>query len=179
MCIRDSISIDWSKSDIQQIIDSGDERREDVLNTYLNEPTATKRYLSAQVFGSILDHDVHDQLNNILISDPSEDCRQIAAFALGQSAKSEISRDMLVAAFAYQDSVNINNETRMRILEAVGKVGDEKMLGFIAEQSTYLKTHDYLLLGQARSLYQFGLRGMIDPKAVSYTHLTLPTIYSV
>ena len=71
---------------------------------------------------------------------------------------------MLVAAFAYQDTVDINNETRMRILEAVGKVGDEKMLGFIAEQSTYLKTHDYLLLGQARSLYQFGLRGMIDPK---------------
>ena len=98
-----NITIDWSKSDIQQIIDSGDERREDVLNTYLNEPNATKRYLSAQVFGSILDHDVHDQLNNILTSDPSEDCRQIAAFALGQSAKPAISRDMLVAAFAYQD----------------------------------------------------------------------------
>ena len=74
-----NISIDWSKSDIQQIIDSGDERREDVLNTYLNEPNATKRYLSAQVYGSILDHDAHDQLNNILTSDPSEDCRQIAA----------------------------------------------------------------------------------------------------
>ncbi len=159
-----SINIDWSKSDIQQIIDSGDERREDVLNTYLNEPDATKRYLSAQVYGSILDHDAHDQLNNILTRDPSEDCRQVAAFALGQSAKPEISREILVTAFAYQDTVDINNESRMRILEAVGKVGDEKMLDFIAEQSTYLKTHDYLLLGQARSLYQFGLRGMIDPK---------------
>ena len=162
--VNTSIDIDWSKADIQQILDAGDERREDVLRTYLAEPNATKRYLSSQVYGSILDHDVHDELNNILTTDPSEACRQNAAFALGQSAKPDISRDMLVAAFAFQDSVDINNESRMRILEAVGKVGDEKMLGFIAEQSTYLKIHDYLLLGQAKSLYQFGLRGMTDPK---------------
>ena len=162
--VNTSIDIDWSKEDIQQIIDAGDERREDVLSTYLAEPDATKRYLSTQVYGSILDHNVHDQLNNILTTDPSEACRQNAAFALGQSTQPEVSRDMLVAAFGYQDSVDINNESRMRILEAVGKVGDEKMLRFIADQSTYLKTHDYLLLGQAKSLYHFGLRGMTDPK---------------
>ena len=66
--VNTSIDIDWSKEDIQQIIDAGDERREDVLSTYLAEPDATKRYLSTQVYGSILDHNVHDQLNNIPVS---------------------------------------------------------------------------------------------------------------
>ena len=155
--------VDWSIAECQEIINAGDQRRVDILESYLTEPDVTKRYLAAQMLSSIPNHEVLEPLYNILISDNSKKCRVKAAFALGQSGQEE-AKTFLVNAFAYQDSLEVNDDVRMTILEAVGKVGDYTSLNQIAEQSTYLDSHNKLLLGQARALYQFGLRGMTVDK---------------
>ncbi len=152
--------VDWSNEELSQIVNIADERRVDVLQTYLSEPDVSKRFIATQAFGSIKDEGVLDNLYNVLISDPSEECRTNAAFALGQSGSPQAG-SLLVQSFRFQDSLQVNNEVRKAILEGVGKVGDEQTLQFIADQSTYQKSHNHLLLGQARAIYQFGLRGMI------------------
>ena len=151
--------VDWSLEGLQEIINIADERRVEVLKTYLSEPDVSKRFVATQAFGSIKDESVLDDLYDILVSDPSSKCRENAAFALGQSGQPKAG-ELLVKSFRFQDSVQVNNPVRKAILEGVGKVGNEQALNFIADQSTYLKSHDQLLLGQARALYQFGLRGM-------------------
>jgi cyclophilin family peptidyl-prolyl cis-trans isomerase len=50
------------------------------------------------------------------------------------------------------------------ILESVGKCGTKKELEFISSISSYGVTDTLLLLGQAQSLYRFGLRGMTSAK---------------
>jgi len=152
--------VDWSNADLQQIMNIADERRVDVLKTYLSEPDVNNRFIATQTLGSIKEHGVLEGLYDILISDASPECRTNAAFALGQSGDVQAG-PLLVQSFRFQDSLQVNNEVRKAILEAVGKVGDEQSLKFIAEQSTYLQSHNYLLLGQAYAIYQFGLRGMI------------------
>lgn len=113
-----------------------------------------------------------------LLKDESLLVRKNAAFSMGQiggvSSESE-----LLAAFIRKDStVNLNNEFNAAVLESIGKVGGEDNLKNIATVSTYSIEDDQLLLGQARSIYQYALRDIYD-KAGSDKMLELLTDINV
>jgi len=52
-------------------------------------------------------------------------------------------------------------------LEAIGKCGSEQMLNAMSTVSTYIKTDTTLLLGQARGIYRYALRGITSPAGTS------------
>ncbi len=154
------VEIDITDETAQQLYNLKDERKTDMLIEFLDSANPNYRYIATDAFGSVRDEAALQPLQNLLISDPVEEVRAAAAYAIGQIGASQ-STDDLVAAFAYQDTVTMNNTVRMQILEAVGKVGNHKHLKQIATVSTYTSQDDLLLLGQARAIYRFGLRGIV------------------
>lgn len=158
------IDLDYNNEKYQKILNNKDERRGDLLMDYFSSPFVTERFLAAEAFSSIKGEIGIDPLLNLLNTDPSEEVRFQAAYALGQIGDSATEAP-LVNSFANQDSTNQNNKVRMAILEAIGKLGSLPNLENIATVSTYTAGDNYLLLGQARAIYRFGLRGITSPKA--------------
>ena len=56
---------------------------------------------------------------------------------------------------------------RSAILEALGKCGDQSILDFIGSVSSFTNDTDHLLLGQARAIYRYGLRGIYSEAATT------------
>lgn len=158
------VSLDYSDESQQRILNLQDERRTDLLMDYFDSPYPTERYLVASAMASIQDSTAVDKLLQLLTDDPNEEVRQKAAYALGQIGD-EASAGALIAAFARQDSSNVNSPVRAAILEAVGKCGSARSLDDIATVSTYGVNDDQLLLGQTRAIYRYGLRGITSEKS--------------
>ena len=75
-----------------------------------------------------------------------------------------------------EDGLTIVSKMQKLMRDNLQKVGDVLISGGVDNMEKY-----QYMLGQART-YQLMLQeisNLLDNKAVSYTHLTLPTIYSV
>ncbi len=159
---EESIRLDWSRADIQQLYRWRDEGRTDSLLTYLTHSDVTLRYLAALGFASLRDSSAVEPLVPLL-NDPSEEVRIAAAFALGQIG-SPRAEQPLIEAFRQDDSLSQHQRFNAAILEAVGKCGGMQSLAHIATVSTYEPTDTILLQGQCRALYRYALRGMVHPE---------------
>ncbi len=146
----------------QNIIDHQDKAQSDSLYTYFEHSNPGYRYASAMAFASVRDTNALAQLNPLL-QDNNEDVRCAAAYAIGQIGhKSGVA--LLINNFERTDSLKEWTRYNQTVLEAVGKCGTKKELEFISAISSYGVADTLLLLGQAQSLYRFGLRGLTNTK---------------
>lgn len=153
------IDIDYSEEEHRDVRSLQDQRAVSELLPFLEDTDATIRYLAANALGSVQDSAATQSLLDILRTDESSEIRYQAAYALGQ-LKQPSSEGMLIESFQVQDTTIINTPLRASILEAVGKCGTLKSLNLLSSVSTYRDEDNWLLLGQARAIYRFGLRGI-------------------
>lgn len=156
------IVVDFSEENQKAITDAKDHRNVGLIYQFLNSEVATERYLACEASASIQSDSLGTALVDILNSDPSNEIRTMAAYAIGQQYDENLLPD-LISAFGQQDTSVYNSPVRGAILEAIGKCGDEKTLELISSVSTYTPKDNHLLLGQARSIYRFARRGLYSP----------------
>lgn len=154
-----SIKLDYSKKELQQLMDFKDKRQTDSLSTYLDSRNPTFRYVAALGIASSKDTTALELLYPLL-SDPVDNVRAAAAFAVGQIGDT-LSTPKLLAAFNGKDSLRQYNNANSQILEAVGKCGKKAQLAALATVDTYNEKDTLLLLGQTRGIYRFALRKII------------------
>ena len=158
---NEKVDIDLLDPGVQNLLDVQDKQKFDSLLFYMSSENPTEAYVATRAFASFQKENAIDTLIAQLQHSNLE-VRSMAAFSLGQieSGKSE---NALINAFRSKDTLDINNSFNANILEAVGKIGSEKMLNALATTSTYRKGDDKLLLGQARGIYRFAYKGKVDP----------------
>jgi cyclophilin family peptidyl-prolyl cis-trans isomerase/HEAT repeat protein len=158
---NDMVEVSLEDNEVRELFRLQDEQKIDSLYTFFNDRRATSAYLSTMAFASILAEESIDSLISQL-DNPNLDVRAAAAFSLGQlkNAKAE---GPLIEAFKNKDTLDINNNSNANILEAIGKCGGEGMLNAMSTVSTYVKSDTMLLLGQARGIYRYALRGITVP----------------
>lgn len=159
------VSLDLRDSVVRRLYDFRDARRTDSLLLYLNHRNPSLRYLSALAFASWPDSTVVESLTPLL-SDPVEEVRIAAAFALGQTGSPKAEKP-LIAAFDAADSLSRHQRFNAVVLEAVGKCGSPASLRHLAAVKTYEPTDTLLLEGQCRAILQFGMRKMVDSLATA------------
>lgn len=151
--------VDWSGESADAILQAQDKRAVSNLLPYLSSEEAADRLLAVQAAASFHSADLHEELLRLLKEDDSDQIKQTAAYALGQQKDSTLALS-LISAFQAQDTSNYDTPIRGSILEAIGKSGDQATLDLIAGASTYTDDMTHLLLGQARAIYRYGLRGI-------------------
>lgn len=158
--IYDGVQFDASNVDLKRAITFQDQRQQDSLVQLFRNEDPSIRFAAANAVASIPDFSALDSLNR-LMSDPFGEVSEIAAFALGQQKRPEI-EPYLIKSFTSQDTGSIDNQINQNILEAIGKTGSANTLDLISTTSTYGYDLTHLLLGQARGIYQYGLRDIIS-----------------
>ncbi len=154
-----SVNVDLSNEVHQTILNAKDTRDVDIILSYMSSEDLSERYLAVEACASIIDERLHSPLTSVLNADPSTEMRTIAAYALGQQNDLAV-EDALIRSFQSQDTVDYNTAVRGAILEAIGKCGTEKTLNLISTVTSYTSENNHLLLGQARAIYRYGLRGI-------------------
>ncbi len=145
----------------RQILDHQDRLQPGPIFPYFNHRDPTYRYLAAGAFASLKDEAAIDSLL-LLLEDPVREVRKSAAFALGQIGDIR-AEDALITAFQDQDSsIDANNELNCIILESIGKCGSQTSLSLLSQVTTYQPSDHYLLLGQARAIFRYMIRGIIN-----------------
>lgn len=152
------VDLDLNRNDIRQLIDLINADLSDSLYTYLNHIDPSLRFLATNANASLKTKMYADSVASML-DDNIMNVRAAAAYALGQY-KNEKPIQSLIQAFKNEDTISINTMLNHNILEAIGKCGDYKLLEFLASTNTYRETDTLLLLGQARGIYRYALRGM-------------------
>lgn len=155
------ISVDLQQENQKAILDAKDQRDAKTLMSFLDSKSATERFLASEAGSSVINDSLAQKLSSLLVNDASEDVRLMAAYAIGQQQNPSY-LDILISAFTQQDTSRYNSPVRGAILEAIGKCGDQKTLELISSVKTYKNTDDHLILGQARSIYRFGRRGIFS-----------------
>lgn len=143
----------------------------DSLLSYMSHEDPTYRYLAARAFASYQDPRSLDSLYQML-DDPILKVRSVAAYAIGQIGNPE-SESALVNGFRQRDTMSVDNASNAAILEAIGKVGSKEMPSFMINASGYRDTDTLLMLGRAKSLYYFALRGIHTPEMTEHAVQTL------
>ena len=161
---QEEVIIDLADEEIKKIYSLQNRQSVDSLKTYFQHKNATYRYLSASAFASIQSESSIEELESLLF-DKNNKVRTAAAYAIGQTGKSSSVQSLLESFDS--DGDNVNTEVNGTILEAVGKCGDERMLNFMATTSTYNLEDTLLLLGQARGIYRFALRGITSDEGTA------------
>ena len=159
------VRIDLQDSIYRRIVDFQDKRLTDSLLKYIDDEDPTYRYASVLAFASVQDTAAVDSIAGRL-RDKISEVRTIAAYTLGQIGSSK-AVDSLTAVFNKIDTLNPNTLFHANILEAIGKTGDLKHLEYIASVKSYRPTDTLLLLGQARALYRYIVRGMSVPQGTA------------
>lgn len=159
------INLSLSDVELQKIIDLQDKQDITGLYTYFRSTNPAYRYYSVLAFGSIKNIVSSDSLYRML-KDPVLEVRAAAAYALGQTGNSKIT-GRIIASFSGKDTLEVDNIYNANILEAVGKTGNESDLKAIATVKTYRSTDTFLLLGQMRAIYNFGLRKIVTDESTS------------
>jgi cyclophilin family peptidyl-prolyl cis-trans isomerase/HEAT repeat protein len=160
-----TVSIDLRNARIQALYNFRDERRTDSLLTYLKSNNTTWRYLATLSFASIRDSAFVEPLA-ALLTDPVEEVRIAAAYALGQTGSPRAEAPLL-QSFVRNDSLSKHQRFNATVLEAIGKCGSRPNLKNIAAVATYQPTDTLLLQGQCKAVLQYGLRKMTDPSATA------------
>ena len=156
-----TIDLDIDRSEIRQLIDFQNADQTDSLYTFLNHEDPSLRLLATSANASLATKMTVDSVAKML-DDKIMNVRAAAAYALGQY-QTKKPLESLIAAFKNEDTISINTMLNHNILEAIGKCGDSKLLEFLSSTNTYRETDTLLLLGQARGIYRFALRGMNHP----------------
>lgn len=136
---------------LRKIYELQDKRDSKGLLVYLKDKNPLYRKYSALAFASVQDKDSVKEVTNLL-SDEAGSVRRAAAYALGQTGSSE-AESILLSAFKNE----VSADTKMVILEAVGKCGNEKGLKFLSTLDIN-KKNNIVLKGQALGLYRFILK---------------------
>lgn len=152
---------DLKDETVQQIFNIADRRDTKNLLTFLAHDDKSYRYLAAVLLGSIQDSTTIMPLSRLL-NDPEAQVREVAASSLGQIGKKEAVQP-LIEAFKGMRKDTLR-EVQAAILEAIGKVGDKKLLAQMATAPNYSNNDHKILAGQARGIYQFALRDSIAPE---------------
>src|SRR6187549_3836643 len=150
-----------SSSAIRHVYDLQNEQDKDSLILALKSEDPSERFAAARAFASFRDSSALPALYPLL-NDPQQQIRLMAAYAIGQIG-SNSAEGQLTAAFDGRDSARLYQQSNGIILEAMGKVGSQKYLRALSTISNYVATDTLLLLGQARGIYRYALRNMIDP----------------
>ncbi len=140
-------------------------QQRDSLLFYLKNDDPSIRYAVARAFASFHDSTVMNELLPLL-ADPNGNVRAMAAEAIGLMGSSK-AEAQLTAAFDGRDSARLFLEANGAILEATGRVGSAQFLRALSTISNYQYIDTLLLLGQARGIYRYALRDMIDPEGTS------------
>ena len=172
----DHVEIKLSDPEYQKIIDYRDRQIADSLYDYFRHPDPGLRYSSALAFGSFVEEEHLDSLATLL-SDRVPEVREAAAFSIGQS-RLQKAEDFLIPSFARADSSRRFQASNAAILEAVGKCASTRYLNALATISSYTPSDTALLLGQARGIYQYALRGIVLPDGTeAMTKMLDPKIF--
>lgn len=155
-----SLEIDLKDPEVQRIYDFQDRQMTDSLLSYFRHDVPLYRYLSAMAFASVRAPEAIRPLAGLL-SDNYASVRRAAAYAMGQIGTPEAT-PLLVENFEGNDTAGFFAVSNSAILEAVGKTGDEEHLQLLSTITTYQPTDTFLLLGQVRGIYRFGLRGLVS-----------------
>ncbi|NRB64881.1 MAG: HEAT repeat domain-containing protein, partial [Saprospiraceae bacterium] len=156
-----TINIDLKDPAVQKIFDLQDRQLTDSLLVLLQNDNPNYRFLATMAFSSVKDPNAVGPLSGLLFDDYIS-IRRAAAYALGQIGAEEATVP-LIEGFEPSDTTGLYGSSNAAILEAVGKTGTLKELRQISTTSTYRPTDTLLLLGQARSIYRFALRGITHP----------------
>ncbi len=152
------VAISLEKGDFQLIADLQDRRDTKNLLLLFSDENPSNRYLAAKAFASFQDSTAIDSLIHLLDSEPNKKVRAVAAYALGQQ-QSSLAAQAIVKRFTKEKSRAVQG----MMLEAMGKCGDSLQLANISKVKTYKLQDTALLVGQAKSIFRFGLRGITSP----------------
>jgi cyclophilin family peptidyl-prolyl cis-trans isomerase/HEAT repeat protein len=150
----------------QKIMNFEYSERADSLLPYLSHEDPTYRYLASKSFASLQDEAALDSLYSLL-DDPVIKVRAMAAYAIGQTGQKE-SEEALIRAFRQRDTMSVDNSANGAILEAIGKLGNDKLAALLATSRGYRDSDTLLLRGKMMSLYRFALRGIHDESVINY-----------
>ena len=151
------VTLDVTDPVFQQLYDYQDRQQLDSLLLYTSHFDPSYRFMVANGLASFQSKDGLDSLYKLLY-DPVMKVRTAAAYAIGQ-IREPSSTNELLSAFKSKDTLDVNNLYNASILEAIGKLGGKNLLPSLATVSTYRVTDSLLLTGQARAIYNYGLRG--------------------
>jgi len=140
-------------------------QQKDSLLYYLKSEDPSIRYAAARAFASFQDSTSLESLFPLL-TDQQGQVRAMAAIAVGQIG-SHRAEAQLTAAFDGRDSARLYEEANSAILEAMGKIGSTQFLHALGTISNYQPSDTLLLLGQARGIYRYALRNMVDPEGTA------------
>ncbi|MEP6646826.1 MAG: peptidylprolyl isomerase [Saprospiraceae bacterium] len=150
---------------IQKIYDLQTRQDKDSLLISLKSDDPSVCFAAARAFASFQDSSVLSALVPLL-TDKQGQVRTMAAIAIGEIGSSK-AEGQLTAAFDGRDSARLYEEANSAILESMGKIGSIQFLRDLGTISTYQPSDTLLLLGQARGIYRYALRNMIDPDATA------------
>ena len=159
--VKEIIEVNLEDPVVQLIFNYQNERKTDILLTYLTVPNPTHRYLAAMAFGSVQDTAAIKDLADLL-KDDYEEVRYAAAYALGQT-KNAKAATYLTEAFRADSSRLV----QAGILEAIGRCGTEEHLKHLSVTRPYPILDSILLEGQATALYRFALRGLVHKEGTT------------
>jgi hypothetical protein len=144
--------------DLQAIVDLQVSRDGESLLGFLDHPDPVIRGRAAFALASVQEFAAAAGLVRIL-RDPDPNVRRDAAFALGQLDTSDYAPSLLGAL---EDEVD--PEVRARILEALGKVGDERAL----ERLLAMEIPTQEEAGRNLAVSRMGIRGVVLPSSVQH-----------
>jgi len=150
---------------VRKIYEMQARQEKDSLLISLQSDDPSIRYAAARAFCSFQDSSALDALFPLLM-DKQGQVRAMAAMAIGQLGSSR-AEAQLTAAFDGRDSARLYEEANSVILEAMGKLGSSQYLRALGTISSYQPTDTLLLLGQARGIYRYCLRNMVDPEGTA------------
>lgn len=159
------IRLGWEDPAVRAILDLQDRRNLDSLYTWFSHEDPTYRYYAVEAMASVGDSTSVPRLVPLL-ADPDPRIRERAVYALGQ-IRSESATLPLLSAFDPWDSLGLSASLNAAILEAVGKTGGPQYLEDMATVSTYEQEDSLYLIGQARGIFQYALRGQSLPQATA------------
>lgn len=160
----DSPKIDLHNPIVQKIVQFQNAQQIDSLEPFLKHRNPMYRFNATRALGSFISKDAIPYLKELL-KDSILQIRAEAAYAAGQLGDPTLITPVLKAFEKNVASNKINSINNLHVLEAIGKIGKQRELDFIASAKPYKKTLDTLNLGKALAIYHFGLRNLFSKKA--------------
>lgn len=150
---------------IQHVFDLQNAQAFDSLVLLLADEDPSMRYAAARAFASFQDTAALQAILPLLI-DKQGEVRMMAALSVGQLGV-PAAETPLTDAFDGRDSARLYEHANSQILEAMGKIGDKPFLRALSTISTYQTIDTLLLLGQARGIYRYALRDIVDEEGTN------------
>ncbi len=154
------VNVSLNDTIARKIYEFQDRLQSDSLIAFFRHRDPTYRYLASLAFGTLRDSSAINDLIPLL-RDPVYKVREGAAYALGQIGHGSAERH-LIEAFQDHDSVEVNSPLSSIILEAIGKCGAPSSLPLLSSATTYRDEDNHLLTGQARAIFRYMTRGIVD-----------------